>query len=201
MWKKKPPHPIFNNPYIKAVLRSLIFHAAYIAFAYILYLLILSNILRPMVEDGLTANMRWPLGLFSLTLFIGTQGLLISAYNKDGAFKRRYLELTYDSYHIQSPAGRRVLFNSIHEALLTAAIPLLLQIPSAVFYSAYGFDFVYALFFEKFQISWIGMDMLFGNAWLSMLITFVISFVFALAGRIFSHISWEENRIRKPHNP
>lgn len=197
MRKKKPLHPIFKHPYVKTALRSLVAHLGYIAYAYILYLLILSNIMRPMITDGLFSGMRWLLAFFSLFLYIVLQGLLISAYNKDEQNKRRYLDMTKEAYRWTSVPGQKVLRLSLTESLLSASVAALLQLPSALFYEAYSFDFEYALFFEKFQIGWIGLYLLFDSAFIGILFAFVIGFMFAFLGRVFSHRSWEENRVRR----
>ncbi len=195
--KKMKLHPIFKNPYVKVGLRSLVAHLGFLAFAYFPYLLFISNIMRPMITDGLFTGMRWLISIYALCIFFVIQSLLISAYYKDGQNKRRYLDMTAQAEQSSSEQKLKVFTVNLRESLLTASVASLLQLPSALFFAAFSFDFAHAFFIEKIQIGWIGLYLLFNSALGGMLLAFFISFLMAFLGRIFSHRAWEETRIRR----
>lgn len=194
---KKEPHPIFQNPYVKTALRSLLAHLGFLAFAYFPYLFFISNIMRPMITDGLFTGMRWLISIYALCIFFVIEGLLISAYYKDGQNKRRYLDMTAQTEASAAEQKLKVFTVNLRESLLTAAVASLLQLPSALFYAAFSFSFSHAFFFEKLQIGWVGLYLLFDSALGGMLVAFSVSFLMAFLGRIFSHRAWEETRIRR----
>lgn len=185
----------FTNNYVRTAGLSAIYHFGFSTFTYFFFILIVSNILKPMLKDGMLGSIRIFIGCMSLGLFVWTQILIANAYHKNHQKKKRYLDMTTGG-RSNDPTVKKQLHKMMLLECLATLVPLMiLALPSAIFYDLYGYAFGYALFFENMSIAWVGVYQLFGNAWIGLGVMLVIEFSVALIGRLMSHHQYEINRI------
>lgn len=185
----------FTNGYVRTALLSAVYHAGFGVLAYFLYILIFSNIMKPMLIDGLFEAIRYLTGAMSMGLFIVTQGLIANAYNKNQSKKKRYLDMTADGMVADPQVTARLLKISLKESLATVLPVAVFALPSALFYASYGYQFGFSLFFEDWAIGWVGIYQLVNHSGLGYAIIVAGCFTTALVGRMVSHRIWESERL------
>ena len=185
----------FTNGYVRTVLLSAVYHLGFGVVSYFVYVLILSNVMKPMLLDGLFDAIRYLTGAMSVVLFVWTQCLVANAYNKNQTKKKRYLDLTAHGKASDPEVTAQLLKTALLESLATLLPVALFALPSALFYASYGYKFGASLFFEDWNIGYVGIYQLIGNAWLGYLAALAVCFGIAFAGRMLSHRTWEQNRV------
>ena len=185
----------FTNRYVRTALLSAIYHTGFAVVAYFLYVLILSNLMKPMLLDGLFDAIRILTGCMSGGLFIVAQCLIANAYNKNQQKKKFYLDLTAHGKASDPMVRRQLLKVSLLESLATAIPLAIFAFANATFYARWGYQFGASLFFEDFAIGYVGIYQLLGHAWLGYFVMLVLCFSIALIGRIFSQRKWESERV------
>ena len=148
-----------------------------------------------MLVDEMFYQLRMTMFGYSTVIFLLFEFIVAFTYFKNAERRRAYLSLTEGGITKEKATLLRRI--SLKESLWTALPVVMLQIPIALFYTAFGYGYANALGFEKFFVGFIGFYQLAENAFLGLLITFVMVFVYSLLSHILSHKTWEKNRIRK----
>lgn len=185
----------FTNSYVRAALRSAVYHLCFSAVAYFLFLLIFKNLMKPMLLDGMFDAIRYLLGFMSVGLFGVIQGLLVNAYRKNQQNKKRYLDMTAHCTISQPQVQGKLLKIALGEALATTIPLAVFSAFNAIFYASYGFLFGSSLFFEDFNILYVGIFQLVGNGGLAYFLMLAVCFAVAFFGRMILHRKWEEERL------
>ncbi|MBQ7316697.1 MAG: hypothetical protein IJW90_06245 [Clostridia bacterium] len=183
-----------SNP-TKLALRSLFFHLIYCAVSWLFFAVFLSGIRNQMLIDEMFSTLRFTMFGFSTVTFLLYEFIVAFTYFKTAERKRDYLAYTEGGITKDKLQALRKLI--LKESLFTTLSVLLLQLPIAIFYTAFGYGYANALGFEKFFVGFIGFYQLAENAILGLGITLVIVFMYSYLARILSHNVWEKNRIRK----
>ena len=186
----------WRNNYVRTALRSVVYHLAFSIFAYLLFVFIISNILKPMVKDGLIDAIRLVIGIMSAGLYLVAQIWIANAYYKDHANKKRYLDMTSEGKSHDTATRDKILGIALLESLLTTLAVAVMALPSAVFYARWGYEFGKSLFFENWSIGFVGIYQLLGDGWLGYFLALGLCFGIAMIGRTLSHRDWEINRIQ-----
>lgn len=183
--------------YKKTALRSTLFHIIYTLISWILFSFALSGIKNQMIIDEMFTSLRWLMFGFSLLTFLIMQIIIAVIYVKDGERRRLYLSAT-EGENNTNPTVMAHIRKSVFKESLAMVIPVaVIQLPIAIFYTAYNYGYAAAVFFESLNLGWIGFYQPWNNALVGMILNLGIVFLFSFFVRILAHISWEKHRIRK----
>lgn len=192
--------------HVRTGVRSLLFMIIYHAVTWLLYIMIMSPLENQMVGDEREPIYRFVMfGFSALTLLILSVVMAVF-YHKNGDRKRAYLAAT--SVEIRGAENvaegvSRYRKLALTEAIISTAVAAVLWLIPAIFYTAalnssgMGYGYADAWGIEQFFVGAMGFFQPFQNAWVGLLVGMAILFCFHWFGRLFSHKSWEENRIRK----
>ena len=192
--------------YVRTGLKALFFIGIYHVATWLLYSIIMSPIENHMVLDEHEPQYRFVMLGFSLLTLVILSIVTSVFYFKNGDRKRGYLAATSvelrGAEHVAEGAARyRKL--ALVEAIISTAVAAVLWLIPAGFYTAalassgMGYGYANAWFIETFFVGVIGLFQPFQNAWIGMLLGLAILFCFHYFCRIYSHKSWEANRIRR----
>ena len=192
--------------HVRTGVRSLLFMIIYHAVTWLLYIMIMSPLENQMVGDEREPIYRFVMfGFSALTLLILSVVMAVF-YHKNGDRKRAYLAAT--SVEIRGAENvaegvSRYRKLALTEAIISTAVAAVLWLIPAIFYTAalnssgMGYGYADAWGIEQFFVGAMGFFQPFQNAWVGLLLGMGVLFCFHWFGRLFSHKSWEENRIRK----
>ena len=192
--------------HVRTGVRSLLFMIIYHAVTWLLYIMIMSPLENQMVGDEREPIYRFVMfGFSALTLLILSVVMAVF-YHKNGDRKRAYLAAT--SVEIRGAENvaegvSRYRKLALTEAIISTAVAAVLWLIPAIFYTAalnssgMGYGYADAWGIEQFFVGAMGFFQPFQNAWVGLLVGMAILFCFHYFGRLFSHKSWAENRIRK----
>ncbi len=183
-----------SNPF-KLTVRSLLFHLLYTAVSWLLFSLFMSGIRNQMIIDEMFVTLRWAMFAFSMVTFLIFEFIIAYTYFKNAERKRDFLAFTEGELAEKNASAISRI--NLKESLFITLSALIVQLPVALFYTAFGYGYAAALGFEKLNVGWIGFYLPWGNAFLGMLVNLLIVFLFSYVARILSHRSWDKNRIRK----
>lgn len=192
--------------HVRTGVRVLLFMIIYHAVTWLLYIMIMSPLENQMVGDEREPIYRFVMfGFSALTLLILSVVMAVF-YHKNGDRKRAYLAAT--SVEIRGAENvaegvSRYRKLALTEAIISTAVAAVLWLIPAIFYTAalnssgMGYGYADAWGIEQFFVGAMGFFQPFQNAWVGLLLGMGVLFCFHWFGRLFSHKSWEENRIRK----
>ena len=192
--------------HVRTGVKSLFFMVIYHAVTWLLYVMIMSPIENQMVGDEREPLYRFVMFGFSLLTLVIISVVMAVIYHKNGDRKRAYLTAT--SVEIRgaenvAEGASRYRKLALTEAILSTVVAAALWLIPAAFYTAalassgMGYGYAEAWGIEQFFVGAMGFFQPFQNAWVGLLVGMAILFCFHWFGRLFSHKSWEENRIRK----
>ena len=162
-------------------------------------------------KKGLFVGLGVGCGVFAIGGFLLTVILVIAIvmavfYHKNGDRKRTYLAAT--SVEVRGEGNTdegyaRYRKLAMVEAIVCTAVTAFLWLIPAGFYTAalnssgMGYGYAEAWGIETFFVGVIGFFQPFQNAWPGMLLALGILFCIHYFGRLYSHKSWNGNRIRR----
>ena len=143
---------------------------------------------------------------FSVLTLVIMSIVMAVMYHKNGDRKRAYLAATSveirGAENVAEGASRHAKL-ALTEAIISTAVAAVLWLIPAGFYTAalassgMGYGYADAWGIEVFFVGAVGFFQPFQNAWVGLLVGMGILFCFHYFGRLLSHKSWTENRIRK----
>lgn len=192
--------------HVRTAVRSLFFMVIYHTVTWLLYVMIMSPIENQMVGDEREVEYRFFMFGFSILTLVILSIVMAVTYHKNGDRKRAYLAATSvelrGAEHIAEGASRYRRL-ALTEAMVSVIPAALLWLIPAAFYTAalsssgMGYGYAEAWGLETFFVGAVGFFQPFQNAWVGLLVAMAILFGFHWLGRLFSHKSWTENRIRQ----
>lgn len=196
---EKPNH-------VKTGVKTLFFMVIYHAVTWLLYVLFMSPVENQMLGDEHEPEFRFVMFSFSLVTLLVIAIVMSVFYFKNGDRKRAFLAAT--SVEVRGEGNTAEGFAryrklALTEAIVCTAVTAFLWLIPAGFYTAalnssgMGYGYADAWAIETFFVGVIGFFQPLQNAWGGMLIASAILFCFHYFGRLFSHKSWEANRIRR----
>ena len=196
---EKPNH-------VKTGVKTLFFMVIYHAVTWLLYVLFMSPVENQMLGDEHEPEFRFVMFGFSLVTLLVIAIVMSVFYFKNGDRKRAFLAAT--SVEVRGEGSTAEGFAryrklALTEAIVCTAVTAFLWLIPAGFYTAalnssgMGYGYADAWAIETFFVGVIGFFQPLQNAWGGMLIASAILFCFHYFGRLFSHKSWEANRIRR----
>ena len=196
---EKPNH-------VRTGVKTLFFMAIYHAVTWLLYILIMSPVENQMLGDEHEPEYRFVMFGFSLVTLLVIAIVMSVFYFKNGDRKRAFLAAT--SVEVRGEGNTSEGFTryrklALTEAIICTAVTAFLWLLPAGFYTAalassgMGFGYAEAWFLEVFFVGAMGFFQPFQNAWVGLLLAMAILFCFHYFGRLYSHKSWNENRIRR----
>ncbi len=192
--------------HVRTGVRSLFFMVIYHAVTWLLYVMIMSPIENQMIGDEHEPQYRFIMFGFSVLTLTIMSIVMAVIYHKNGDRKRAYLAAT--SVEIRGAENvaegeSRYSKLALTEAVISTVVAAVLWLIPAIFYTAalassgMGYGYADAWGIEVFFVGAVGFFQPFRNAWIGLLVGMAILFCFHYFGRLFSHKSWGENRIRK----
>ena len=196
---EKPNH-------VRTGVKTLFFMVIYHAVTWLLYVLVMSPVENQMLGDEHEPEYRFVMFGFSLVTLLVIAIVMSVFYFKNGDRKRAFLAAT--SVEVRGEGNTAEGFAryrklALTEAIVCTAVTAFLWLIPAGFYTAalnssgMGYGYADAWAIETFFVGVIGFFQPLQNAWGGMLIASAILFCFHYFGRLFSHKSWEANRIRR----
>ena len=166
----------------------------------------MSPIENQMVGDEREGEYRFFMFGFSLLTLVIFSVIMTVIYAKNGDRKRAYLaatsvELRGQENVAEGEARYRKL--ALTEALVSVIPTAVLWLIPAAFYTAalnasgMGYGYADAWGIEVFFVGAVGLFQPFQNAWVGWILGLAILFCVHYLGRLYSHKSWAENRIRR----
>ena len=204
-----PPAEVYRPEkvnHVRTGVRSLFFMVIYHAVTWLLYVMIMSPIENQMIGDEHEPEYRFIMFGFSVLTLIIMSIVMAVIYHKSGDRKRAYLAAT--SVEIRgaenvAEGSSRYRKLALIEAIVSTAVAAVLWLIPVIFYTAalsssgMGYGYADAWGIEVFFVGAVGFFQPFQNAWVGWLVGMGVLFCFHYFGRLFSHKSWAENRIRK----
>ncbi len=192
--------------HVRTAVKSLFFMVIYHAVTWLLYVMIMSPIENQMVGDEREVEYRFFMFGFSALTLVILSIVMAVTYHKNGDRKRAYLAAT--SVEIRgaenvAEGASRYRRLALTEAIVSVIPAAVLWLLPAAFYSAalassgMGYGYAEAWGIETFFVGAVGFFQPFQSAWIGLLFGMAILFCFHWFGRLFSHKSWAENRIRR----
>ena len=196
---EKPNH-------VKTAVHALFFTVIYHAVSWLFYVFIMSPIENQMIGDEREGEYRFFMFGFSLLTLVILAVVMAVIYHKNGDRKRAYLAAT--SMEIRGAENvaegeARYRRLALTEAVVSVIPTALVWLIPAAFYTAalsssgMGYGYADAWGVEVFFVGAIGFFQPFQNAWAGMAVGLAVLFCFYWLGRLYSHKSWAENRIRR----
>ena len=196
---EKPNH-------VRTGVKTLFFMVIYHAVTWLLYVLIMSPVENQMLGDEHESEYRFVMFGFSVVTLLVIAIVMAVFYHKNGDRKRAYLAAT--SVEVRGEGNTdegyaRYRKLAMVEAIVCTAVTAFLWLIPAGFYTAalnssgMGYGYAEAWGIETFFVGVIGFFQPFQNAWLGMLLALAILFCIHYFGRLYSHKSWNGNRIRR----
>ena len=159
-----------------------------------------------MIGDEHEPEYRFVMFGFSVVTLLVIAIVMAVFYHKNGDRKRAYLAAT--SVEVRGEGNTdegyaRYRKLAMVEAIVCTAVTAFLWLIPAGFYTAalnssgMGYGYAEAWGIETFFVGVIGFFQPFQNAWLGMLLALAILFCIHYFGRLYSHKSWNGNRIRR----
>lgn len=188
---------------VKTLLILLISHAV----SWLLYILFISNSMDPNgLPDEVVSRLAWGLFWYAALMLVITGIVCFGFYFKDSARKREFLAAT--SAEIRGAQNvaegvTRYRMIALKESLVCTLSAGILWLIPTLFYtlsvatSGMGYGYTEAWALEEFFIGFIGLCEPFKNAWLGLLLGLGVLFAFHYVGRLYSHRTWQKNRIRQ----
>ena len=196
---EKPNH-------VRTGVKTLFFMVIYHAVTWLLYVLIMSPVENQMLGDEHESEYRFVMFGFSVVTLLVIAIVMAVFYHKNGDRKRAYLAAT--SVEVRGEGNTdegyaRYRKLAMVEAIVCTAVTAFLWLIPAGFYTAalnssgMGYGYAEAWGIETFFVGVIGFFQPFQNAWMGMLLALGILFCIHYFGRLYSHKSWNGNRIRR----
>ena len=192
--------------HVRTGVTSLFFMVIYHAVTWLLYVMIMSPIENQMIGDEHEPEYRFIMFGFSVLTLVIMSIVMAVMYHKNGDRKRAYLAATSveirGAENVAEGASRHAKL-ALTEAIISTAVAAVLWLIPAGFYTAalassgMGYGYADAWGIEVFFVGAVGFFQPFQNAWVGLLVGMGILFCFHYFGRLLSHKSWTENRIRK----
>ena len=192
--------------HVRTGVRSLIFMIIYHAVTWLLYVMIMSPLENQMVGDEREPIYRFVMFGFSVLTLLIISVVMAVVYHKNGDRKRAYLAATSVEIRGEENVAEgvsRYRKLALTEAIASTAVAAALWLIPAIFYTAalnssgMGYGYADAWGIEQFFVGAMGFFQPFQNAWVGLLVGMAILFCFHWLGRLYSHKSWAENRIRR----
>ena len=204
--KPAPTYRPEKPNYVKTGVKTLFFMVIFHAVTWILYVLFMSPVENQMIGDEHEPEFRFVMFGFSLVTLLVIAIIMTVFYFKNGDRKRAYLAATSVEVRGEGSIAEgfaRYRKLALTEAVVCTAVTAFLWLLPAGFYTAalnssgmgYGYGSAWGI--ETFFTGVIGFFQPFQNAWIGMLVALAILFCFHYFGRLFSHKSWADNRIRR----
>ena len=204
-----PPAPAYRPEkpnHVRTGVKTLFFMMIYHAVTWLLYIMIMSPVENQMLGDEHEPEYRFVMFGFSLVTLLVIAIVMSVFYFKNGDRKRAFLSAT--SVEVRGEGNTSEGFTryrklALTEAIICTAVTAFLWLLPAGFYTAalassgMGFGYAEAWFLEVFFVGAMGFFQPFQNAWVGLLLAMAILFCFHYFGRLYSHKSWNENRIRR----
>ena len=204
-----PPPPAYRPEkpnHVRTGVKTLFFMMIYHAVTWLLYIMIMSPVENQMLGDEHEPEYRFVMFGFSLVTLLVIAIVMSVFYFKNGDRKRAFLAAT--SVEVRGEGNTAEGFAryrklALTEAIVCTAVTAFLWLLPAGFYTAalassgMGFGYAEAWFLEVFFVGAMGFFQPFQNAWVGLLLAMAILFCFHYFGRLYSHKSWNENRIRR----
>lgn len=204
-----PPAPTYRPEkpnHVRTGVKTLFFMMIYHAVTWLLYIMIMSPVENQMLGDEHEPEYRFVMFGFSLVTLLVIAIVMSVFYFKNGDRKRAFLAAT--SVEVRGEGNTSEGFTryrklALTEAIICTAVTAFLWLLPAGFYTAalassgMGFGYAEAWFLEVFFVGAMGFFQPFQNAWVGLLLAMAILFCFHYFGRLYSHKSWNENRIRR----
>lgn len=198
----RPEKPNHVKTGVKTLFFMVIFHAV----TWLLYILFMSPVENQMIGDEHEPEYRFVMFGFSLVTLLVIAIVMAVFYHKNGDRKRAYLAAT--SVEVRGEGNTdegyaRYRKLAMAEAIVCTAVTAFLWLVPAGFYTAalnssgMGYGYADAWGIETFFVGVIGFFQPFQNAWMGMLLALGILFCIHYFGRLYSHKSWNGNRIRR----
>ena len=198
----RPEKPNHVKTGVKTLFFMVIFHAV----TWLLYILFMSPLENQMIGDEHEPEYRFVMFGFSLVTLLVIAIVMAVFYHKNGDRKRAYLAAT--SVEVRGEGNTdegyaRYRRLAMVEAIVCTAVTAFLWLIPAGFYTAalnssgMGYGYAEAWGIETFFVGVIGFFQPFQNAWMGMLLALGILFCIHYFGRLYSHKSWNGNRIRR----
>ena len=192
--------------HVRTGVKSLFFMIIYHAVTWLLYIMIMSPLENQMVGDEREPLYRFVMFGYSLLTLVIISIVMAVIYHKNGDRKRAFLAAT--SVEVRGEANvaegaARYRKLALVEAIVSTAVAAALWLIPAAFYtsalnfSGMGYGYAEAWGIEQFFVGAMGFFQPFQNAWVGLLVGMAILFCFHWFGRLYSHKSWAENRIRR----
>ncbi len=192
--------------HVRTGVRVLLFMIIYHAVTWLLYIMIMSPVENQMLGDEHEPEYRFVMFGFSLVTLLVIAIVMSVFYFKNGDRKRAFLSAT--SVEVRGEGNTSEGFTryrklALTEAIICTAVTAFLWLLPAGFYTAalassgMGFGYAEAWFLEVFFVGAMGFFQPFQNAWVGLLLAMAILFCFHYFGRLYSHKSWNDNRIRR----
>lgn len=196
---EKPNH-------VRTGVKSLFFMVIYHAVTWLLYIMIMSPLENQMLGDEHEPEYRFVMFGYSFLTLVIISIVMAVIYHKNGDRKRAFLAAT--SVEIRGEGSiaegfARYRKLALVEAIVSTAVAAVLWLVPAAFYtsalnlSGMGYGYSEAWGIEQFFVGAMGFFQPFQNAWVGLLVGMAILFCFHWFGRLYSHKSWAENRIRR----
>lgn len=192
--------------HVRTGVTSLFFMVIYHAVTWLLYVMIMSPIENQMIGDEHEPEYRFIMFGFSVLTLVIMSIVMAVIYHKNGDRKRAYLAATSveirGAENVAEGASRYAKL-ALTEAIISTAVAAVLWLIPAGFYTAalassgMGYGYADAWGIEVFFVGAVGFFQPFQNAWVGLLVGMGVLFCFHYFGRLLSHKSWAENRIRK----
>ena len=204
-----PPTPAYRPEkpnHVRTGVKTLFFMMIYHAVTWLMYIMIMSPIENQMLGDEHEPEYRMVMFGFSVVTLLVIAIVMSVFYFKNGDRKRAFLTAT--SVEVRGEGNTAEGFAryrklALTEAIICTAVTAFLWLLPAGFYTAalassgMGFGYAEAWFLEVFFVGAMGFFQPFQNAWVGLLLAMAILFCFHYFGRLYSHKSWNENRIRR----
>ena len=196
---EKPNH-------VRTGVKTLFFMVIYHAVTWLLYILFMSPVENQMLGDEHEPEYRFVMFGFSVVTLLVIAIVMAVFYHKNGDRKRAYLAAT--SVEVRGEGNTdegyaRYRKLAMVEAIVCTAVTAFLWLIPAGFYTAalnssgMGYGYAEAWGIETFFVGVIGFFQPFQSAWPGMLLALAILFCIHYFGRLYSHKSWNGNRIRR----
>lgn len=163
-------------------------------FALIVYGVVFSSAAAQAADNGELSVANALLGFFGVLAFVLFNLVLIIQFLHNGGLRRDFWGETKGMTLSIAELARY----SLREVLICTAIYAAVQLPYCIFYTAFGYDHVYAIFIDQLFIMDVGFYTLCGGiGFLGLFVSTLFFGAIQLAARTMILRHWDETRLQR----
>ena len=160
----------------------------------VLYAIVFSTAAAQAADNDAAAIAEGLLGMFGLPAFLVFNAVLIVQFIKDSTLRREFQQATMGV----TQTAADYLRYTLREMLIFCAVYALFQLPYCIFYGAFGYDHVNAIFVDQFFVMSAGFYRLCGgNGYVGLAVSALLFGAVQLGARALILRRWDANRLRQ----